>query len=261
MRRGTVILGLAVALAWIAAPADLWGAEPPSRPPPNDGLIHSPVADREDNDNDQYRPPKSALGLIRDMRLTIQAQRLLKADRGLAPLKLKVEVRNGVAQLSGTVPSDGVGREAVGKLETIKGIEEVRSNFQYRPAPLNPAATGTHVEVAKPPEIDPLKTRPGEPAVVTGSEGHKGRTDPPASPIPVKPRVAPASTVAIHPPSLAEQVARIRQMEARFQTISVDVQDSMLIVHRAGVSSADATALAEKLRRIPGVGEVLISSD
>lgn len=263
MRRGPLILGLAVAIAWIAAPADLWGAEPPNRPPPNDGVYRSPVADREDNDNDLHRPPKSALGLIRDMRLTIQAQRLLKADRVLAALKLKVVVHEGVAEVSGNVPSVEVGRDVVGKLEAIKGILEVHNNLQCKPALVKPTVTGTRIEVANKPaaDVDPPKARSREPAVVTGIEGYKSRPDQTPGPMGDRPRVAAASAVEVRPPSLAELVARVRQTEPRFQAISVDIQDSMLVVHRAGVSSADATALAQKLRRIPGVGEVLISSD
>jgi hypothetical protein len=271
MRNTRPILGLAMAIVLFAAPAVLWAANPSPRSPPPDST-----------DPDPYHPPQSALGLIRDLRLRILAQRMLEADRVLAPLKLKVEVHDAVAVVSGTIPSDEVGRDARGKLETIKGIVEVRSRFLINASVLKPADDGMHVDVARPAgDTDSLKGRPRDPVVVTGSEGRKPRPDTPTD-LPsvysarnekgreivlqgprtsaVKQGASAGASVA-RPPSLADQVERVRQSEGRFRAISVDVQDGMLVVHRRGVSSADATALAEKLRRIPGVGEVLIASD
>jgi hypothetical protein len=265
------LMGLALAMALVAAPAVLWAANPPPRSPPYDLA-----------DPDPYHPPKSALGMIRDMRLKILAQHALEADRGLAPWKLKVDVHNAVAVVSGTISSDDVGRDAIGKVEAIKGIIEVRSSFQRNASVLKPAYEGTHGEDARPArDADSVKGRPREPVAATLSEGRRTRPETPADLPAVDgsrnerggdivlrgPRQSPvkhgasAGASGVRSPSLAEQVARIRQSEGRFGNISVEVQDGMLVVHRGGVSSADATALAEKLRRIPGVGEVLIASD
>jgi osmotically-inducible protein OsmY len=238
MKHRRPILGLATALALFAIPAVSWAANPPPRPPPLDLA-----------DPDPYHPPQSALGLIRDMRLRILAQRMLEADRVLAPLKLKVEVHSAVAVISGTIPSEEVGRDAIGKLETIKGIEEVRARFQRSASVLKPADVGMHVEVAKHASANAARNEKGEDTVLSGprtSAVKQGAT---------------AGAGVGRPPSLTEQVAQARKSDGRFAAINVDVQDGMLVVHRSGVSSADATALAEKLRRIPGVGEVLIASD
>jgi hypothetical protein len=230
------ILGLALAIALFAAPAVLWAANPSPRSPPYDL-----------SDPDPYHPPKTALGMLRDLRLRILAQRMLEADRVLAPLKLKVEVHNAVAVVSGTIPSEDVGRDAKGKLETIKGIEDVRSSFQINASVLKPIEAGMHLEVARP---------------ARSARNEKGEDIVPRSPRAAEVKQSASAGAAVaRPSSLADQVARIRQSEGRFGAIAVDIQDSMLIVHRSGVSSADATALAEKLRRIPGVGEVLIASD
>jgi hypothetical protein len=262
---------VAIAVGLFAVPAVLWAANPPPRSPPYDL-----------GDPDPYHPPKSALGMIRDMRLRILAQHKLEADRVLAPLKLKVEVHNAVAVVSGTIPSDEVGRHAVGKLETVNGIQEVRPSFRINASVLKPAGQGMHVEVAKPAgDADSLKGRPREPVVVTGTEGRKARPETPADLPSVNParnekggdivlraprtsvvkQGASAGASVARPPSLADEIARVRQSEGRFGAIAVDMQEGMLVVHRSGVSSAVATALAEKLRRIPGVGEVLIASD
>jgi hypothetical protein len=196
MRKIQPILGWAIALACIAVPPALRAADSPSRPPP------------------------TAPGLIRDMRLKILAEQALKADSVLAPLKLKVEVRDGVVELRGAVPSGEAGRDAVAAVKAVKGIEDVWTNLTCKGFQITP--TANEHKVAKPP------------------------SDPP----PVNTRLA-----------LPEEVARIRQSEARFRAITVDIQDGNLVVHRRGVESRDATALAQILRRIPGVGEVLITND
>jgi hyperosmotically inducible protein len=245
-------------------------------------------------DESPPRPPASALGLIRDLRLTTLAKRALHADRVLAPLNLSVKVQNGVAELSGTVPSDEVGRQAVAKVETVKGISEVRANFRYQ----GPAATGataparkseerTVTEVAKPvppPEVEPPRNRPGGPAIVTGGEGRKARPEKPkplplmeSTPLPrpnreeavvVKPprnfaRLSEAGNAetVVRPPTLAERVEQVRRGDARFRAIPVEIEDDVLIVKRGGVRSEDATALSQLLRRIPGVRSVVLSSD
>src|SRR5262245_37237540 len=75
------------------------------------------------------RPPTSALGKIRDLAATVRARRLLEEDRVLRPLNLGVSVDNGVVSVWGPVPSQEVARLAVAKLETIRNVTEVRSNF------------------------------------------------------------------------------------------------------------------------------------
>src|SRR5947209_4184529 len=106
------------------------------------------------------RPPAAALGLIRDLRLTVVARREFQHDRVLGPLNLGVQVRNGVATVWGPVPSVEVARQAVARLEAINGIFEVRSELQLRrPAekPLLPelgipTRVPARIQVAKPME-------------------------------------------------------------------------------------------------------------
>jgi hypothetical protein len=232
------------------------------------------------------RPPGFAIGMIRDLRLKSLAERTLGADRVLAPLDLSVKVRNGVAEVSGSVPSEEVGRQAIAKLETIRGINEVRANFRYTGSPptaaslFPPSPERAVTEAAKPvtrlPEdIDPPRTRPGGPAVVTGAEGRKGRPEDPgklppmeASPLPGAeksggsrriPESARPSEAAQAP--LVDRVERVRQSQPRFRNIAVDVQGETIIVKRLGVRSEDATALSQLLRRLHGVSAVVLSSD
>jgi hypothetical protein len=243
-------------------------------------------------DEGDGRPPGFAIGLIRDLHLKNLAERALSSDRVLAPLDLSVKVRNGVAEISGSVPSAEVGRQAVAKLETIQGISDVRPRFRYpNPAPMTtdlPKQGGqTVTEAAKPitklPEdIDLPKTRPGGPAIVTGGEGRKARPEDPAQLPPMESTPLPGSTKpsgavlkqpravtsvagkadpAARAPSLAERVDRARKSQDRFRRIAVEVQGDVILVRRSGARSEDATALAQILRRLPGVSEVVMSSD
>jgi hypothetical protein len=245
-------------------------------------------------DEGEARPPAIAIGLIRDLRVKSLAERALAADRVLAPLNLSVKVRHGVAEVSGSIPSDEVGRQALAKVETVKGVEEVRANFRYtgdaRQAMAPPARTRdkravvqTAKPIAPPGESETPRARPGgQVPLVSGGEGHKTRPEKPAGPTPKEagPKEEPRSAVRVGAPRtvtpkvakrqaaaeekplpLAERVERVRQSQIRFRSIPVEVEGDLLVVKRGSAPSEDATALSQALRRIPGVSGVLIARD
>jgi hypothetical protein len=269
MRRRRSVLGLAAALALLAACS---------------AQARAPAAGPANESADEFgRPPAVALHLIRDLRLSVLAEREMRKDRVLKYLNLSVKVRNGVAEVSGKVGSEEIARHALGKVESVKGISEARPRFQWMDgsalvfgAP-PPADQRTIFQAAKP----PARLAPG---AMTGSETLKSqaeaphdlpavdvspvpksespRDDPPSVVVGLPQRVAAPPAAAAPATSLAERVAEVRQSEGRFRGIPVDVkEDGTLIVRRSGVSSRDATALSQALRRIPGVSEVLLSSD
>jgi hypothetical protein len=264
MRRRRSILALAVALALLAACS---------------AQARGPAGGSPGSADDEFgRPPAAGLQMIRDLRLSVLAQREMKNDRVLKYLNLSVKVRNGVAEVSGKVQSEEIARYALGKVETVKGIVEARPRFQWMDGTMlvfgapPPSDHATIFQAAKP----PARLAPG---ATTGSETLKAHSEPPrelpavdVSPVPTSdppPRDDPPAVVVGTPhrvaapaTSLADRVAEVRQSQTRFKLIPVDVKDDgTLIVHRAGVSSLDATALSQALRRIPGVSEVLLSSD
>jgi hypothetical protein len=195
--------------------------------------------------NEPPRPPLSALNKIRDLTATVRARRTLQDDPALAKLNLGVEVNNGVATVWGPVPSLGVGHIAATKLEGLKGIDRVKSSFYIEerrdtaldlPLP-DAAAAPERVEVAK----------PRDPAVKVGRATGEGPS-----------LSAPRPTKTASP---GEQAAQLQQSEPRFRGIGVEVKDGTVMVRRGSVAGRDVMDLVSKLRRIPGVRDVILTGD
>ncbi len=207
------------------------------------------------------RPPASALGLIRDLRLTVLARRAFQNDRELAPLNLGVRVRDGVATVWGPVPSADTARLVIARLEAITGIDEVRSELQVRrpdrpPVPELgiPIRVPTRVEAAKPVERT-VECRPGE--------ERPGKL-PPMKALPLPTQPAPKrDRVTSRPaePPLQVAVDRVRQSSSRFRSIPVELRGNVVVITRSGSDDEDVVALAQALRRVRGVAEVILSSD
>lgn len=202
------------------------------------------------------RPPASALGKIRDLAATVRARRLLQEDRVLGPLNLGVAVENGVVSLWGPVPSRDVARQAIAKMETIKGITDVRTNFYFKDN--QSASTPERIATAKPEfETGKLPVPQSPPA----DEVPKVFAPRPVAA--AARREPPASVVHLPKPadSLTGKVSEARQSEARFRAIAVDVQDTVVLVRRAASPPRDVMDLVQKLRRIPGVSDVILTND
>lgn len=189
-------------------------------------------------------PPQSALHKIRDLTATVRARRVLHDDPSLGKLNLGVEVEKGVATVWGPVPSVAVGHVAAAKLEGLKGIDQVRPNFyvEERRDPLLDLAARSvgpteRVEVAKPRDI----------AVKVGRSGGDGPTL-------MEPRPP-------RPVSLADTAAQLQQSEPRFRGLGVEVRDGTVLVRRGAVPGRDVMDLVNKLRRIPGVRDVILTGD
>ena len=69
----------------------------------------------------------------RDLQLTIYARRALLGDKDLAPLNVFVRVEEGVATLSGPVPSREMAEHAVAVVKKVEGIREVRNDLSVVP--------------------------------------------------------------------------------------------------------------------------------
>ncbi|MFO0877485.1 MAG: BON domain-containing protein [Gemmataceae bacterium] len=217
------------------------------------------------------RPPESALGKIRDLAATVKARRVLQENPALAELNLGVSVENGVAQVWGPVPTPEAARDAVLRLEGIAGVRLVRTNFyledrrerrlldlvQAEPAP-------ERIEAAKPEiETGKLPIRPREPVVPVARVGSEAVG---------APRVfAPRAVASTRPEASGERrspeaslSAKIQQMqreEPRFRAIVVEVQGQSLHVQRGASSGADLMDLVGRLRRLPGVRDVILNDD
>jgi hypothetical protein len=212
------------------------------------------------------RPPVSALGKIRDLAATVRARRLLQEDRVLKTLNLGVSVENGVVSVWGPVPSNAVARQAIAKLETIKNITEVRHNLYLSD---NHAPSGPErVEAAKPefetgrlpPPMDPPPTLAADRRDLPAAGGTKLLAPRPvatARPEPI------AAVVKLPKPAapLTEQVREARQSEARFREIAVEVRGQVVLVRRGDSPGRDVMDLVQKLRRIRGVSDVILTDE
>lgn len=218
------------------------------------------------------RPPMSALGLIRDLATTVHARRALQEDRVLGPLNLGVQVNKGVLTVWGPVPSHAVGKQAIARLETIKGIAQVRPNFYLAESrekllfdTTRPAGVPERIESAKPEiETGKILVRSREPILTVD------RRDQPVNdglklfaPRPVVAARPESLTSAVKLPkpaaSLTDQVREARQSEARFRDIVVEVQGNAVLIRRGESPGRDVMDLVEKLRHIRGVTDVILS--
>jgi hypothetical protein len=236
-------------------------------------------------------PPPLGESLERDARATVRARQALAADPELGPLNLSVWVRRGTATLWGPVPSAEAGRRAARRVSQVEGVEYIRNEFYVsaRARPRDelvlslPEPTRTEVaspdretealprallralaEKAAPPDIGPgeglppmASTRPAAKAVQPVSRESVAPAPPPRArllpPVPLGP--APA----VEP--LAAAVERVRRGEARFVPVRATVSGSTVTLRPGEAAGEDVTALAQALRRLPGVTEVLIRSE
>lgn len=234
------------------------------------------------------RPPTSAPGKIRDLAATVRVRRALQEDSVLAGLNLSVWVENGVASLWGPVPTEEIGRQAVTKLESVRDIAEVRPNLYVRkPEPERlllaerapPADSLARIDVFKPDSDQIEPTPPARPAAPVPLNAELAaappRQSPPramakelATPRLLAPRAVasarrpPEAEVVRRPrANLAEQVEQARRADPRFRDIPVRLNGTSVEVRRAADDDGLALALANALRRIPGLTDVVLTDD
>src|SRR5262249_1437558 len=99
-------------------------------------------------------------------------------------------------------------------------------------------------------EKTPATTRPAAP----GRAAEQQALVAPPPPSPPRP-------VSEKPLSLTALVEKVRQSDSRYQLIRVRLSGSTVIVRPGEGSSEDATHLAQQLRRVKGVSEVLLENE
>lgn len=244
MRLMRSAMGTAAALALALSALPAWGIDEPPR------------------------PPMSALGKIRDLAATVRARRVLQDDPTLSSLNLGLQVENGVVSVWGPIPSREVERQVTLKLETLKGITKVQLNFYVQDRRdrgldlVRPDGVPERIEAAKP-EIETGKL-PVTPATPVGRRDSTANEGPRLfAPRPTTaPRTEAAGEVGKLPrpaTSLTEEVRQARQSERRFRDIVVQVQDRTVVVRRGKSPGDDVMDLVQKLRRVPGVREVILA--
>jgi hypothetical protein len=185
-----------------------------------------------------------------DMQLTLQARHALWSEDPFDKLNLGVSVRDGIAILSGPVPSTAVAEQAVAMLRNVPGVRNVTNETYVPPADEALAQSMPHPVTAR------------RPSVSVG----------PAVPLP-EPVVPPPPAVAVAPPkkiseslspvlpvkrmTLLDQIEALRLDDRRFQNVRVELRDGVVVLRGSVTRSADAWELAATLRQIPGVTGVV----
>lgn len=237
-------------------------------------------------------PPSSPFDRIRDLSVSVRARRVLKEDAELASLNLGVSVENGIASVWGPVPSTDVARRAISKLQNVRGVREVRTNF-YSESPqvenllgdlIQHRGAATRIDVGKP-DLDSgkLLVKVQTPVPVVGSPGTEPVSTPkiriagqPTTAVPTAsvPRAAvpmaavPTATVSTRndkgtpqSPTLAERVIAVRRSDDRFATVGITISGTRLTVHQSSAPDDVIRDLLTQLRRVSGVSEIQLSSN
>jgi hypothetical protein len=218
-------------------------------------------------------PPPEALAMIRDMRLTVHARRVLSEDERLRPYNLSVKVHDGVATLWGPVPSDEDGRRALRLVGEVRGVLWVRSELyvsdEIRPRP-QPREGPTRVQAALPdPETGALNTLTARPPAELPAAAPESGPGDGLQPMSKAPTVQPvrllapvpiegAGQPAAAPATLAAAVEQVWRGQERFRPIRVEVRGQTVVVRGGQARGEDVMALAQALRRVAGVAQVLV---
>ena len=185
-----------------------------------------------------------------DVQLTLQARNALWDEAPFNKLNLGVSVKDGLAILSGPVPSTAVADQAIVKLRTGPGIRGVTNETYVPPGDEALAQSMPHPVTARRPSVSvgpavpaPEPVAPLRPAVAT------------APPMKTTESLSPA--LPVKRMTLLDRVEALRLDDRRFQNVRVEVKDGVVVLRGSVARSADAWEFAATLRQIPGVTGVV----
>ena len=234
---------------------------PSQRPPPRAALLFralllfvaalTPIAPARSADRDTEQRDA-------DARQKLFVRRALSEDRVLGPHvdDIWVEVRGLTVTLSGTVPSVPLKQRAAYLAGQVKGIAEVRGDNLLVPDKGSADVPSPFAE-----GVPPAGLLAGNPR-----DSHTTQTPVPLnisipSPAPQRPRV---EMLAPQPlpdtPDLSSAAEALRRKEERFRRLKIEVRQKTLFVSGTVARWDDAAALADALRRLPGVGLVMLDN-
>jgi osmotically-inducible protein OsmY len=211
-----------------------------------------------------------------DLMVASHVRAALRKEERLQPLIPHVSVTNGIAHISGPVPSDELKKRAVEIASKVDGVLKVEAGDLYlaKVAPRPPLLT-------LPLESDkPTQTQSASPNSLSGALGTLTASDPipSASPSSSPQRVtlmapeavaAPArptepARLTTHPrtpppaTSLPTALEHLRRSDARFRTIRTEVQGTTVRVLTGTAAGEQVMDFARAIRGLPGVQHVII---
>jgi len=240
-------------------------------------------------DNNPGRPTYN------EIEVTCRGRKALNSEPRLRPLNLFVRVKQGVATVSGPVPSEELARLAVQILEKVSGIYEVRNQLNLVKAPVTqplfiplqnepPTQTQSAFPDLRPSSRGTLAGRNGEnlsgPAKQSGTIPFP-ETAPNPFPLP-RPVEVPSEGITLLPPValpegtrpsgqfqpevdrlavLRASVEQLRRVDRRFRPLQVEIRDAQTLwVYDDPWHGEDVATFSEGLRRLPGVRSVVIKN-
>jgi osmotically-inducible protein OsmY len=185
-----------------------------------------------------------------DVQLTLQARNALWQESPFDKLNLGVSVKDGLAILSGPVPSTAVADLAVAKLRNLSGIRGVTNETYVPPADEAMAKAMPHPVTARRPSVSvgpavtaPEPVAPPPPAVAVAPPSRTTESLSPAFPV--------------RRMTVLDQIESLRLDDRRFQNVRVEVKNGVVVLRGSVIRSADAWEFATTVRQIPGVTGVV----
>ena len=242
-------------------------------------------------------PPASAAPGLSDVVLARSALSALDAEAELKGVNLVVSVVNGVAVIGGPVPSVAIAERAEQVVRKVRGMKEVRntcfissgpdpllkavadkagSSLPPRPAisdlpgvlsnqvppPVSPfppntsvAATNANSTVVA---LKPPLSVPGAGNILGAPVGPAG-TNTSTPVVPPVPATAPGQLTG-STTGVLSAVNDVRKTEARFASLTVELQNGVLVVAGSAPRPSDAWDFARKLQQVPGVSRVAVGN-
>jgi osmotically-inducible protein OsmY len=185
-----------------------------------------------------------------DWQLALHARNTLWDEAPFDKLNLGVTVRDGVAYLSGPVPSSAVADQAIARLRKVAGIRDVK-NETFVPAPDEPQARAM-----------PHPVTAQRPSVSVGPAVSPPEQVSPPPVAPVKETVGthgPPITVPVKRMTIADQIESLRLDDRRFENVRVEVNGGRVVLRGTVAKSADAWEFAASVRQLNGVTGVVQS--
>jgi osmotically-inducible protein OsmY len=197
---------------------------------------------------------------LTDCRLTVLARRALQQESLLAPHNLGVSVRDRKAKLWGGVHSPDLSLRAEQAVRNVPGIASVQNDLRVE-KPMH-AGKAQLVQTWSPTRSDspPMVKRRASDSLTSFAEWSPPTAASPPTvslglPIP-REQIQPVAHVP--PTGAMEQLKKLRDADARFRQVRIDMNGS--VAHLRGTVDRweDAFALAELVSRVPGVERVVL---
>jgi hypothetical protein len=211
-------------------------------------------------------PPR--LKPSRDLQTSVRVRDALRQDRELSLLRLRVNVRQGVAYLDGEVSSDSQLQAAIQRVEKVPGIFAVRAErvVVVKPRPVDEALEiplvldpPTQTEVKSPQRPTSTFTLPTALPRLPEPESLSAVTLLP--PVPVPPLADPVTRVRVRTMLIEDVVSavveRARQENPRFRALRVEVRGESIWVRGTANQAESGMEFAQALSGL-GLRHVIV---